>query len=110
MNIIEKTKTIAELCWWYDAWRCRSWEGAGKTPGRKSLAVHLNISEDEILEIMRSDEYLKAVENLMLTTRSPADRKTWIETFKDMPSRVGKRMGLPEEVVSDIIGRVLDID
>ena len=97
---------IAELCWWYDAWRCRSWEGAGRTPERKSLAVHLNISEDEILEIMRSDAYFKEVENLMLTTRSPEERKIWIENFRDMPLRVGKRMGLSEEVVSEMIERV----
>ena len=110
MNLAEKTKRIAELCWWYDAWRCRSHEGAGRTPGRKSLELHLNICEAEVLEIMESDAYLAEVENLMLCTRQKTDRDIWIKTYTDMPSRFGKRMGLSEEKVSGLIARVLNKD
>ena len=73
-------KRIAELCWWYDAWKIRSSyiNGCGKKEGPKNLALHLKISEDVVLDIMKSDEYRKCVKKLMLR-RSPADLKKWLD-------------------------------
>ena len=105
-------KKIAELCWHYNVWNDRGghrpWYYAGRKRGPKALALHLKISEDEIRDIMKSDEYLAGVENLIRTRRAPEDLKKWIETYKNMPSRFGKRMGLSPEVVSELIKRVLD--
>lgn len=105
MNLAKK---IAELCWYYDAWdpRHRVWYYDGQRRGPQSLALHLKISEDEVRVIMDSDEYLEAVEHLMRTFRSPADLKKWIQTYKDMPSRFGKRMGLSDAVASELIEKV----
>ena len=112
VNVAEKTKKIAELCWYYDAWnlRHRVWYYGGRKRDPQGLALHLNISETEIYDIMETDEYLAAVENLMLTTRSPADIEKWIENYprSEMPSKFGKRMGLSEEVVPELIEKVLD--
>lgn len=72
----------------------------------ESCASHLGISEDEVLTAMDSPEYVEAVGNLMLTTRSPENLRKWIET--EMPSNFGERMGLSEAVVSELIEKVLD--
>ena len=56
---------------------------------------------------MDSDESLATVENLIRTTRSPADLKKWIETYRNMPERFGKTMGLSETVVEELIEKVL---
>ena len=103
MNV---TKKIAELCWYYKAWSSTIWHCEGRRKGPKCLARHLNISEDAILAIMRSDAYLKEVENLIRTTRSPEDIKKWIASYKgEMPKKFGETMGLSEEVVSELIKR-----
>lgn len=101
-------KEIAELCWYYDAWapRHRVWYYDRQRRGPQGLALHLKIGEDEVRAIMDSSEYLEAVEHLMRTGRSPADLKKWIQTYKDMPSRFGKRMGLSEADVSKLIEKV----
>ena len=46
----------------------------------KTLASYLGINEDEVLAIMDSPEYVEAVGNLMLTTRSPANMR---KVFQD---------------------------
>lgn len=76
----------------------------------ESLASLLDISENEVLTAMDSPEYVEAVANLMLTTRSPANIRKWIETYprSEMPSKLGKKMGLSEAVVSELIEKVLD--
>ena len=107
MNIAEKTKKIAELCWYYNAWHYKA-DRDGSKPRRKLLALHLNMSEGEILKIMGRPEYLVEVERL-IRTRSPEAIEKWIESYKnDMPKKFGKRMGLSEEVVSELIEKVLD--
>ena len=94
--LAETTQTIAELCWYHRT-------------NLKYLAMHLKIGEDEVCAIRDSDEYLAAVEGLIHTTRSPAEIVEWIETYprSEMPLRFGKRMGLPETVVSQLIEKVL---
>ena len=111
MNKAEKIRTIAELCWWYDAWSQASFEGAGRTPGRKSLELHLNIGEAEVLELMESDAYFEEIENLMCTTRSPIERALWLENFtknSNKRSKLRKRLGLSEEKISKLIERGLN--
>ena len=107
MNV---SKKIAKLCWHYDAWADshKPYYYKGKKRGPKALVSHLKISENAIREIMKSDEYLAEVENLIRTTRSPEDLKKWIQTYRNMPTRFGARMGLSEEVVSELIEKVLD--
>ena len=94
--LAETAQTIAELCWYHRT-------------TQKYLAMHLKISEDEVRVIRDSDEYLVAVEGLIHTTQSPAEIVEWIETYprSEMPLRFGKRMGLPERVVSQLIEKVL---
>ena len=102
-------KTIAELCWYYNAWHYRADD---KTT--KLLVVHLsksageNISEAKILEIMGSPGYFIEVENLIRTTRSTAERDKWIERWRkkdgdNMYKKFGKRMGLSETNAKKLI-------
>ena len=73
----------------------------------KSIAEDWEISEDEVLTIQKSKEYRSAVETLIRTTRSPGNILKWIDSYGNtMPSDFGKRMGLSEEVVSEMIERV----
>ena len=72
----------------------------------ESFASHLDISEDEVRTAINSPEYVEAVANLMLSTRSPAKLRKWIRS--EMPSNFGERMGLSEAVVSELIEKILD--
>ena len=73
----------------------------------KSIAEDWEISEDEVRAIQSSEEYRSAVETLIRTTRSPRNILKWIDSYGDtMPSEFGKRMELPDTVVSEIIEKV----
>lgn len=73
----------------------------------ESIAKDKDISVDKIREIQKSTEYLAAVEKLIYTARSPRNILKWIESYRgNMPAEFGKRMGLSEEVVSELIERV----
>ena len=58
----------------------------------KTIASHLDISEGEVRAAMNTPEYVEAVADLMLSTRSPANIVRYIEA--QMPSDFGERMGL----------------
>ena len=85
----------------------RQWYRAIKI---STLASLLDVSENEVRTAINSPEYVEAVANLMLSTRSPANIRKWIETYprSKMPSKLGKRMGLSEAVVSELIEKILD--
>lgn len=91
----ETAQIIAELCWYHNT-------------TAKNLSMHLNISEADVHLIRGSDEYLAAVENLMRTTRSPEDIVKWIQGYENMPRRFGRRMGLSEAVVEELIEKILN--
>ena len=93
----DRAVAIANLCW-------------HKRISIRDLAVHLNVSEKRVRAIRSSESYLVAVEDVIMTTRSPAERITWIETYPKvtMPSRFSRRMGLLESEVTDIIEKVLE--
>ena len=95
--LAETTQSIAELCWYHKA-------------RLTDLAAHLKISEAGVSAIRESDAYLAAVETLIYTTRSPAEIQDWIQTYprSKMPKKFGKRMGLAETVVSQLIEKVLE--
>ena len=88
---------IANLCW-------------NKRISIKDLAIHLNITEKDVRSIRESNDYLLAVEDLILTWREPHENLKWIESYPraTMPSRFGKRMGLAEEVVESLIERIIE--
>ena len=95
----EKAKTIAKLCW-YTGYR-----------SPQTLAWYLEIDIDEVENIIGSDEYLAAVEELIRTRpdRAPEESiEDWIGAYRgDMPSKFGNRMHLSEEDVSEFIEKVL---
>ena len=74
----------------------------------KSLASHWEISEEDVRAAMDTPEYVEAVANLMLSTRSPAKIVEWIKNYPNMPSVFGKRMGLSEDVAEELIEEILD--
>ena len=94
----KKARTIAKLCWYY---------------GRSSLqtlAWFLEIDEDEVEDIIGSDEHLAAIEELIRTrpNRVPVSIEDWwTKEWKDKPSAFARRMRLSETDVSELIGKVL---
>ena len=74
----------------------------------RNFASDHGISEDQIYSAMNSPEYVEAVANLMLSTRSPAKIREWVKKYPEMPSTFGKRMGLSEKVVEELVEKVLN--
>lgn len=78
----------------------------------KSVARYIDISEKDVQEIRKSNEYRENVKALMLTARSPAEKiKDWIRTYprNEMPESFGKRMGLKPHVVKKLIKEVEEV-
>lgn len=91
--LTELTQTIAELRWWYRA-------------SPKDMAFQLGISVNDITFICSRQEYIDTVEKLMLNR---GDAIKWINTYKSplgMPKSFGRRMGLSEDVVVELIDKV----
>ena len=75
-----------------------------------SIALDLGISVDDVLEIMDSAEYVTAVASMMLSTRAPEQLRRWIKSkpHSQMVSHLSKRMGLSEQIVDELIEKVLN--
>ena len=76
----------------------------------EDLGVPLGLSEGEVRDAIKDPEYVETIENLMRTTRSPAELKKWIERYprREMPAKLAERFGLPELVMSELIEQVED--
>lgn len=81
--------------------------------------MHLNISDNAIREIKKSDEYLQAIENIILNVpnyRCAGDTPTheeiyiWITDFpkKPMHAAFSKIMGITESNSEQLINGILD--
>lgn len=90
---------IAGIYWFFDPRRVRV----------DRLALIFRITEDEVQSIKDSAEYLDAIENLMLTTRSPSEFVKWVNTegISQLSEHLGERMDIDSSVVPDMIERVL---
>jgi len=85
----------------------RLWFSGGpkKTPQQiKKQAQQLNITEAEVLEILKSYEYVAAVKALMLSTRSPGSIIKWLHNYA--PKKFGERMRLSENVAAALMDAV----
>lgn len=73
--------------------------------GLESIAEYLEISVDEISDILSSEAYRVEVETLLRTTRSPGNLLKWIDREGDdvIALRLAARMHLPDTVVSEMI-------
>ena len=94
----EKARTIAKLCWY-----------TGRT-SLQTLALILEIDEDEVERIIGSDEHLAAIEELIRTRpqRAPVSIEDWwAEEWQHKPSAFAKRMKLSEEDGLKLIEKVL---
>ena len=94
----EKARTIAKLCW-YTA-----------RASLQTLALILEIDEDEVERIIGSDEHLAAIEELIRTRpqRAPVSIEDWwAKHWKDKPSAFAKRMKLSETDASALIAKIL---
>ena len=74
----------------------------------ESIAADGDLSVSKIHEVIDSPEYVEAVANLMLSTRSPANLKKWIKKLDNPASHIANRMWLAEDVAEELIGKVLD--
>ena len=72
-----------------------------------SVAGYLEISEKDVQAIIESDEYRENVKRLLLTTRSPANLKAYINTL-DI-SDFSKRTHLAPDVVEELVAEVEEI-
>ena len=76
----------------------------------ESIGSDLGIRTNDVLDIMDSAEYVTAVANLMLSTRSPANLKKWMQCMShdEMVLHIAERMGLSIPVAEKLIEKVLD--
>ena len=94
----EKARMIAKICWY-----------TGRA-SLQTLAWILEIDEDEVEDIIGSDEHLAAIEELI---RTRPDRKPvsiegwWRKEWKHKPSAFAKRMKLSEADASELIEKIL---
>ena len=92
--------TIAKILWY-----------TGKLSLQR-LAWFLEISVDEVENLVDSDEYLDAIVELI---RTRPDRTGvsiedwWINEWKDIPQRFSERMRIPETAVSGLIERAKEL-
>ena len=94
----KNAETIAKICWY-----------TGRLSVQR-LAWFLEIDENEVEDIIGSDEHLAAIEALIRTRpqREPVSIEDWwAKYWKDEPSKFAKRMILSEEAVSKLIEKVL---
>ena len=94
----EKARMIAKICWY-----------TGRA-SLQTLAWILEIDEDEVEDIIGTDEHLAAIEELIRTRpqREPVSiEEWWAKHWKHKPSDFAKRMKLSEEEASTLIEKVL---
>ena len=89
----ELCQIIAQRCW-------------DEERSIKYLAADLNINIDKVRRITKTVEYLEAVENVIMTTRSPDKLTDWIEN-RNMSS-FGELMNLQKADTSRLIKKVRD--
>lgn len=88
---------IVAACFWFN----------GQATVR-SVARYLDIREEDVQKIRKSDVYRGDVKTLMLVTRSSAKLKEWINTYlRQNVSIFSKRMGLEPDEVEAMIEEVL---
>ena len=94
----EKARMIAKICWY-----------TGRA-SLQTLAWILEIDEDEVEDIIGSDEHLAAIEELIRTRpqRKPVSIEDWwAEEWQHKPSAFAKRMKLSETDASVLIAKIL---
>ena len=85
----------------------RLWFAGGpkRTPKQiKTQAQRFDITEAEVLEILKRPEYVKAVRALMISTRSPRNIIEWLLNYA--PKKFGEHMGLSEDVAAALMDAV----
>ena len=100
MSKLTQAQVIAASLWFYG--------GPRKSPERikNDIPDSLDITEVEVRDILKSDEYLEAVEALMMSTRSPRNIVKWINSPHNTPSSFGNRMGLSWDDASNLLAQV----
>ena len=86
-------KAVAEFLWW---------KGAQK----RTLLTEFNLTEEQFKEIQPTPEYKARVFKRMLENRSAEEFEAWVESYHDKPLRLGAIVGLPPEVVRDLVAQV----
>ena len=97
----EKARTIAKLCWY---------KHTDSPVSLEILGWYLGIPEDEVENIIGSDEHLAAIEELIRTRpqREPVSiEEWWAKEWKHKPSAFARRMRLSEEDASKLVEKVL---
>ncbi len=90
---------VVAACFWFN----------GQATIKSVASYRDDISEKDVQEIRKSNEYRENVKALMLTTRSPKNVKGWINTYlRQNVSIFSKRMGLEPHVVEELIEGVLN--
>lgn len=75
-------------------------------PTDEQLQRRMGLVPGEINGITSKDDYKRCVENLMFRTRTADEFKKWIDGYKNMPARFGKRMRLREDEVEMLVKSV----
>ena len=88
---------LARLCW--------DW-AAFEAPTDKQLQHRTGLVLGEINKITSKDDYKRCVEDLMFSTRTADEFKKWIDGYKNMPVRFGKRMRLRENDVEMLVSSI----
>ena len=97
MSKLTRTQLIAARLWFAG--------GPKRTPKQiKRQAQQLDITEAEVLEILKSYEYVEAVKALMISTRSPRNIIQWLRNYA--PKKFGDHMGLSEDVAAALMDAV----
>lgn len=94
----EKARMIAKICWY-----------TGRS-ALQTLAWILEIDEDEVEDIIGSDEHLAAIEELIRTRPDRSGESIeywWRKNWLDTPSAFARRMRLSETDASELIEKVL---
>lgn len=100
MSKLTQAQIIAASLWFYGGPR------RSRKRIKNDIPDSLDITEDEVRDILRSDEYLEAVKALMMSTRSPRNIVEWINKPHDTPSSFGERMGLSWDDASALMHEV----
>ena len=91
-------KAVALRCWWNER-------------KKQKLGEHFNLTVEQINALRKTSEYRKVVESLMLGQRTSQEFEKWISGFLGLGDgaferRMGRRMGLDEKVLHDMIETV----
>ena len=92
---------LARLCWYWPL---------NQTPKYEQLQLRTGLSIHEIGKIAKRDIYKRSIEVLIPETYSTPDKfKWWLRDYgRNMPEKIGKRMRLSEDTVTELINSFAD--